>query len=166
MPRLSLLTRTALLLAITVSIQALRLPQPFTGPLVNMMLILTVLSAGVPGAVMVGGLTPWLGVLFGIVPGQMLPVLPFLMAGNALYCLVFGRFQTLLGVAVGSMVKFAFIAGAAQYILSLPPTLPHMLALPQLTNALAGGLAGVILGRAYLPAINKFQSAGNRGIQR
>lgn len=49
MPRLFFLTRTALLLAITVSIQALRLPQPITGPLVNMMLILTVLSAGVPG---------------------------------------------------------------------------------------------------------------------
>lgn len=142
------LTRTALLLALTVCIQSIRLPQVATGPLVNMMLIFTVLAAGVSGAVAVGALTPWLAILFGIVPGQMLPVLPFLMAGNILYCLVFGALKrnVLLGLAAGSLAKFVVIGGGAQLLLNLPTPLGQMLIMPQLVNALWGGAVGIALG--------------------
>jgi len=113
-----------------------------------MMLILAVLMVGAPGGVVVGGLTPWIAILFGIVPGQMLPVLPFLMMGNAFYCLVFGVFkpQPLLGLAAASLIKFLIIAGAAKVILSLPAPMAQVLLLPQLLNALAGGAIGTGLG--------------------
>lgn len=142
------LTRAAVLLALTVCIQSLKLPQVLTGPAVNMMLIVTVVAAGVPGEVLVGGLTPWLAMLFGIVPGQMLPTLPFLMAGNALYCQIFGALKrhALPGVGLASLVKFLVIWGGAKLFLELPVPLVQMLFLPQLVNALVGGSLGLGLG--------------------
>jgi len=104
---------------------------------------------------MVGGLTPWLAILFGIVPGQMLAVLPFLMVGNALYCLVFGTLNRhlLLGLVAGSLVKFMVIGGAAKLFLNIPAPLVQMLFLPQLFNALLGGAAGIVLGLYLLKVL-------------
>ena len=52
------LVLTALFIAITVVIQALRMPQ-FTGPLVNCMLLLSALFVGPIAGILVGLITPW-----------------------------------------------------------------------------------------------------------
>lgn len=145
------LTRLALLLALTLSVQSLRLPPPVTGPLVNLMLILSTAVAGTAGGMGIGLLTPWAALLLGIIPPVLAPAIPFIMAGNAAYCLFYGvpaekiKGGPLLGMILGAVFKFAIIAGAARYLLALPPPAAGALLLPQLINALIGGAAALPL---------------------
>lgn len=145
------LARIALLLAMVLAVQGLRLPPPVTGPLVNFMLVLSTALAGTAGGVMIGLFTPWAALLLGILPPPLAPAVPFIMAGNAAYCLSFGalsdRFPgwagALPGVAAGAVLKFALIAAGARFLLALPPPLVEVLLFPQLFNALLGGLAAL-----------------------
>ncbi len=159
-----LLARVALLLAITLVIQALRLPTPVTGPLVNLMLILSTALVGAAGGVVIGLLTPWAALLLGILPPALAPAVPFIMAGNALYCFLFGLFNQrfkggdLVGVGAGSILKFALIAVPAGYLLQLPPPLVEILLAPQLINALIGGVAAILLVRPLRQALSNRKS--------
>ena len=142
------LTRTAMLLALTLAIQAFRFPPMITGPLVNFMLVLSVLLVGTAGGVFIGGVTPLVALLTGILPAPMAPAVPFIMAGNAVLCLIVGAFPNTaklqaMGVVLGSFAKFAVIGGAASFVLTLPAPAAQMLVFPQLTNALLGGLFAV-----------------------
>lgn len=144
-----LLTRLALLLAITLAAQSLRLPPPVTGPLVNFMLILSTALVGTAAGISIGLLTPWAALLLGVIPPPLAPAVPFIMGGNALYCFTFGllaqkgRAGAVLGGATGALLKFILIAGAARYLLALPAPLVEVLLLPQLFNALAGAAFAV-----------------------
>ncbi len=155
-----LLARVALLLGITLAIQGLRLPTPVTGPLVNLMLILSTALVGAAGGVVIGLLTPWAALFLGILPPALAPAVPFIMAGNALYCLLFGllnhRFKggDLVGVGAGSILKFALIAAPVSYLLKLPPPLVEVLLAPQLINALIGGVAALLLIRPLRQALS------------
>lgn len=157
------LTRIALCLAMTLTVQGLRLPAPVTGPLVNLMLILSTALTGIAGGGVVGLFTPGMALFLGILPAPLAPAVPLIMAGNAVYCLSFGFFSTrfpgwagaLSGVAVGSILKFAFIARGVRFLLSLPAPLVEMLLLPQLVNALFGGLLA-------LPAAFRLTTVLNR----
>ncbi len=145
------LTRLALLLALTLSVQYLRLPTPVTGPLVNLMLIVSTAVIGTAGGAAVGALTPWAALLLGIIPPVLAPAIPFIMLGNAGYCFSYGllaekiRGGPWVGLALGSVLKFIIIAGAARYLLTLPPPAAAALLLPQLINALIGGGAALPL---------------------
>ncbi len=166
-----LLTRTALFLALVLVVQMFRMPPFITGPLVNFMLIIAVIAAGIAGGVVIGFFTPWIALLVGILPAPLAPVVPFIMIGNALYCLLFGigykyshtntpvtgsRIKTPviggIGLAAGSLVKFIVIAGAARFLLNLPYPLAEALLLPQLLNAVVGGVAALLAGQ-YLKKI-------------
>lgn len=144
-------TRTALFLALTLVLQALRLPAFLTGPLVNFMLALTALRIGTTAGIIIAMLTPWLALLFGILPPPLAPAIPFIMAGNVLFAASIGiihhhhpgKAAAIAAAAAGSTAKFAIIAGAASYILALPAPVTGMLLFPQLYNALLGGMAAV-----------------------
>jgi hypothetical protein len=148
------LTRVALLLALTLAVQYMRLPTPVTGPLVNLMLILSTALAGTAGGVGIGLLTPWAALMLGIVPIVLAPAIPFIMAGNALYCFCYGALAekikggSLIGIIIGAALKFAIIAGAARYLLALPSPAAEALLLPQLINALIGGAAALPLAHS------------------
>lgn len=162
LPDIRTLTRLALLLALTLAIQAFRLPAVVTGPLVNFMLILTTILVGTMGGVFVGLITPWIALLAGILAAPLAPAVPFIMAGNAVYCLISGllmKTKTGLWLAVipASMVKFFVIGGAAAYLLELPAPLTQVLLFPQLINALIGGAAAAAVG-FYLVKILKAAS--------
>ena len=154
-----LLARVALLLGITLAVQALRLPAPVTGPLVNLMLILSTALVEISWGVVIGLLTPWAALFLGILPPALAPAVPFIMAGNALYCLLFGllnnRFKggDLVGVGLASIIKFALIAAPAAYLLQLPTPLVEVLLAPQLINALIGGIAALLLIRPLRQAL-------------
>lgn len=154
------LTRLALLLALTLSVQSLRLPTPVTGPLVNLMLILSTAVIGTAGGVSIGLLTPWAALLLGILPPPLAPAIPFIMLGNGLYCFSYGTLADevkggpWIGIALGSVLKFAVIAGAARYLLTLLPPVAGALLLPQLLNALIGGAAALAPAR-YLRRLLK-----------
>ena len=159
------LTRLALLLALTLSVQFLRLPTPVTGPLVNLMLILSTAVIGTAGGVSIGLLTPWAALLLGIIAPVLTPAIPFIMLGNAIYCFCYGALAgkikggSWIGIILGAALKFAVIAGAARYLLTLPPPAAGALLLPQLSSALIGGGAALPLAR-YLRRL-LFSSANN-----
>lgn len=144
------LTRAALLLGFTITIQALRLPPVITGPLVNLFLAFAAISVGTGPAVLMGLLTPGLALLFGILPAPLYPAVPFIMVGNALYCFLMGNYyrpswRGWLILGISSLAKFTIIGMGAKILLALPASLTAALLWPQLWNAFLGGLGAVIL---------------------
>ncbi len=147
------LTRTALFLALTLALQALRLPVFMTGPLVNFLLAAATFWNGPASGAIIGLLTPAAALFFGILPPPLAPAIPFIMAGNACFALaigfIFRRLPTpagkVAGAIAGATAKFLIIAGAASHVLTLPGPLTGVLLFPQLYNALLGGLAATLL---------------------
>jgi hypothetical protein len=152
----NVLAKTGVLLALTLAFQIWLQPyaQPVVGPLVNMMLIITVLLVGTIPAIVIGCLTPLVAFLVGIMP--LMPVVPFIMVGNAVMVLLFSLTRSKLtdygALALGAYGKFAFLAFSVRYLLILfvpqvPPRLVAALSLPQLYTALIGGLIAIILAK-------------------
>lgn len=160
------LTRVALLLALTLSVQYLRLPTPVTGPLVNLMLILSTAVIGTAGGVGIGLLTPWAALLLGIIPPVLAPAIPFIMTGNAVYCFCYGSLAEKtkggpwIGIILGAVLKFAVIAGAARYLLALPSPAAEALLLPQLLNALIGGAVALPIAHYLQRILQRDQRPG------
>jgi len=154
-------TRLAILLAFTLMVQMLGIPQPVTGPLINLVLILTVLLLDIKAAVLVGILTPLIALWRGQLPSILAPMVPFIMAGNAMLVILFGlgkkisknsRFRLLFnlsGVAISSFIKFIIIYSSARLIIPLlfgiqfSEKILMMMALPQFITAIVGGIAAL-----------------------
>ncbi len=151
------LTRLVLLTAITLSLEMIGLPQPLTGPLVNMMLIFTTLVTNVYGGMALGALTPLIALLRGQLPPVLAAFVPFIILGNALFVLLFSVLQRRLrrtswhtatawpGIAIGALAKFAWLFISARFLLqifvsaALPEKFIAMMTFPQLLTALIGG---------------------------
>jgi len=145
------ITRTAILLALTMIFQSFRAPQLITGTLVNGMLLISAGYVGMWSGVIIGLFTPVLAFLFGIM--KFPPMIPFIMIGNALYVLVFsGMRNKPIGMVLGSLVKFLWLSASVYYMLPLfgvkaPAALVEMFTFPQLATAVMGGvLALLVLG--------------------
>lgn len=154
------ITRTAVLLAIVLAVQALRLPSYFTGPVVNAVLILTTVFSGVISAVIIGCITPAVALMTGIIPPAALPLVPVIIAANITLVIIFylldkiNRYAAWLGAAGA---KFGIFYLCLNYLLELlgikvPPPLVLAFQLPQLYTALAGGLLAVVIAR-YLKGV-------------
>lgn len=152
------ITKTGLLLALALVIQIGLAPfaQPVVGPLVNMVLLLSVAMVGPLGAAIVGCLTPIIAFAVGIM--TLLPVLPVIMLGNVVFVMVLWfsrRGRPLLGVILSALAKFSVMAAGVRILASfflpnLPPPVVATLSLPQLYSALLGGFVGVLVLH-YLP---------------
>ncbi|HOZ21778.1 MAG TPA: ECF transporter S component [bacterium] len=156
------LTRMVLLIAIALIIQMIGLPQPLTGPLVNLMLALTTLITGAAAGVALGCLTPLIALIRGQLPPLLAPFIPFILAGNALYVIFLGllckkgcglplrSWRAWLGVLLGSTAKFIWLFAAARLIMplliarTLPEPVIAMLTFPQLVTALIGGVLALL----------------------
>ncbi len=142
------IARTALMLALTVVIQMFGLPQWFTGPAVNAMLLLAAGLINPAAGVMVGLFTPVIAVWRGILPPMLTPVVPFIAAGNAIYVLVFvmlERWHPYIGVATAAFAKFALLAAAVRLVVEVPAAIAQMMQLPQLVTALVGGAGALAI---------------------
>jgi hypothetical protein len=152
------LGRLLLLMATGLVITNLGLPQYVTGPLVNALLILTVLWSGVSQALFVGMVTPMGAALSGILPLPLWIMIPFIALGNAAFVSLFGGLRGAnrwVALAVAAVVKFALlyaavtllvahplslmISGHAQAIV-VPQAIVAMMTWPQLLTAVAGGI--------------------------
>lgn len=150
--------RLVLLMATGLLITNLGLPQYVTGPLVNALLILTVLWAGVSQALFVGMVTPMGAALSGVLPLPLWIMIPFIALSNAALVSFFGGLRSAnrwLALAVAAVAKFALlyaavtilvahplnlmIAGQAQAIV-VPQAIVAMMTWPQLLTAVAGGV--------------------------
>lgn len=149
------ITRTAVLLAIVLAVQALRLPTYFTGPVVNGILIITTIFSGVASGVIIGCITPLVALMTGIIPSAALPIVPVIVVSNITLVVFFyfldkaNRYLAWLGAA---LAKFAVFYIFLNYLLELlglqlPPPLIIAFQLPQLYTALAGGFLAIIIAR-------------------
>lgn len=122
--------------------------QWLTGPLVNTILILTAALVGPWAAIAIGCVPSGMALAAGLLPAPLAPTIPFIVIGNALLVAGFWTFRKkpLLGVGVGAVVKFVFLAASSQWILHLLLADPFatkaaaMLSWPQLWTAVVGSV--------------------------
>lgn len=151
------IVRVIALMSAGLLITTLGLPQFVTGPLVNALLILTVLWCGVSQALFVGLVTPMGAALSGILPVPLAIMIPFIALGNGIFVSVFGGLQRVnrwLALGVAAVLKFGLlylavtvlvarplslvIAGQPE-VVAVPNAFVGMMSWPQLLTALAGG---------------------------
>ena len=156
------LTKTAVLLGLALLFQIgfSSFAQPVVGPLVNMVLVMTVLTVSPGAAVIIGCLTPAAAFMLGIMP--LAPALPVIMLGTSSLVLVFHRLyqrSQWLAILAGATAKFTVMALlirilAYGFFPGLPAPLIATFTLPQLYTALAGGAMALIITR-HLPDLRK-----------
>jgi len=171
------ITRTAVLIALTVALQALTLQlqnQFITGSIVNLMLVISVMTCGLSTGLTVSIFTPILPTLLGF--GPMLPIVPFIAAGNmalvTMWYLIGNReivntyIAYIIALVAGAVAKFlvlyfGVVQIAIPYILGLPEGSPPAIAMsfmfsyPQLITAATGGVCAIILLPTLLKAVKQ-----------
>ncbi len=169
MSKTNSITRLIILISLTLSFEMLGLPQPITGPLVNLMLILTTLVLNPLAGVILGSVSPLVAVIRGQLPPILLPMVPFIIIGNALFVLVFGLIRKLLsfsphhdssplksignwlGLFFGATIKFLWLYASASFVVplilgkQLPATFIAMMAIPQFITAIIGGIFALFI---------------------
>lgn len=147
------ITRIALLLALAITIQQLKI-QWLTGPGINALLILALAYTDTYSAVIFAMATPVLAFLSGFMP--LAVVVPFIMAANIIYIL-FYKWQysksMLVAISLAALGKFLVLAGAVKYIISVPAPVAVALGTPQIFTAVAGGIIATLIIK-YLPMEN------------
>ncbi|NLZ51683.1 MAG: ECF transporter S component [Thermoanaerobacteraceae bacterium] len=158
------LTRTAILLAITLAFQMLGFPQMITGPAVNAMLLLSGTYVGGLGAVIIGMLTPFIAFIRGILAPPLAPMIPFIMLGNAIFVLTYVVSQRKLGkgftgagigLILGAIIKFLVLSSAVRFIVNVPPPVAQAMQIPQLYTAILGGVVAIVVEKVINAAIGQ-----------
>ncbi len=150
------LTRTAVLLALTLAIQMAGMPQYATGPLVNTMLYVAATFVGIGGGVAIGLVTPVVAFVRGILLPPLGPMIPYIALGNAVLVIVFGllerkgRLAAILGVVLASVAKFLVLSTAVRFVVEVKPAIARAMQAPQLFTALAGGAIALIVSEALV----------------
>ncbi|MCK8827230.1 ECF transporter S component [Natroniella acetigena] len=145
------LARSGILLALTLVIQFIGFPQFITGPLINMMLFFSASSLGWMTGSLIGGLTPWIAFIRGILPAPLGSMIPFIIAGNITLVTVYYFLRKKNGyfsIGLAAISKFFVLASAVNFLIDVPPPVAKMMQLPQLLTALAGGLLALFLRKA------------------
>lgn len=177
------ITQTAAMLAMLITLQwaTSYIPKPagqfVTGSLVNAVLGVTVLAAGLSGGITVAVLSPVFAFLLNIAPNVV--TVPAIMVGNTLFVValrlagggaesLWRRISALLGAA---LIKFAALyalvvwvicgvaadALLAQGILKKPmlSALPATFSAPQLVTALIGGAVAILVAPRIRRALHR-----------
>lgn len=156
-----------ILTAITLAVPFLGLPQPVTGPLVNAMLIMTAVILGPTGGSILGALTPVMALIRGQLPAPLAAMVPLIMAGNAVYvilfCFLYRRFTSgresgrewffLISLSVAATAKTMILLAGVRWILpavlgrALPVHIAYLMTTPQLMTAVTGGILAMLILR-------------------
>lgn len=154
------ITRIALLLALAVTVQQLKI-QWLTGPGVNAILLLAAAYTDVYSASILGMVTPVMALLFGVMP--LAVVVPFIMVSNIVYIVIY-KWQypnnSFVAISMAAIVKFLVLTIAVKFIISVPPGVAYALSTPQLFTAVTGGIIATIIIR-YLPLENALDKSDN-----
>jgi len=159
------ITRTAILLALTVVFQMAGrfVPPPsnsfIVGPLVNACLLVSTALAGIWGGLIISILSPFTSLINNHAPiaAALLPFAPVVAAGNFILVLSYyflRKRSRILGIAIGAVLKFAFLFGGVKVFLGLfsfpkfAKTMIALFGLPQLITALIGGVVAIIVIKA------------------
>ena len=149
---LNLLTKAAALLAIAIVFQLAKMGQYVTGIGINAVLVTAVGTCGLPWAAAIGFMTPVLAVLLGIQPPATVVLVPFIIAGNILYTVLFRvlrKYNDYMSVFAAAFAKFILLYAAANIIITkLPAPVKLAFSLPQLVTASIGGILALIIIKA------------------
>jgi hypothetical protein len=178
--RILWITRTAIMLALLVTLQTLTkgFGQFVTGSCVNAVLAVSVLVGGIGSGVTVALISPVLAFLLGIAP--IAPVVPAIMAGNAVYVAVLyviaGRdsrqiVQQVLAWIAAACAKFAVLYAIVVWLICgvfseallqagklkapMLQALPATFSWTQLITALIGGAVALLIAPVLRKAIRK-----------
>jgi hypothetical protein len=144
-----LVARIAVLVAITLTMQALGLPPQVWGPAVNALILLSSIFVGPGAGIIIGCLTPLLALSWQFLSPALAPALPYMILGNIVYVCCFSIFHRIAGryfaLLVGSLLKYLLMLGAINFILRIPQLLAATLASPELFSALLGGAIALVV---------------------
>lgn len=135
--------------------------QPITGPIVNACLFISVSVLGFQAGLMLGLLPSLVALSFGTLPLALAPMIPFIMASNAILVVVFNYFKNhnfTIGVVSGSILKFLFLFSSSYGVVHLIAQKPiaqkvaQMMSWPQLITALLGGAMAFIFLKLFYSA--------------
>jgi hypothetical protein len=153
------ITRTAILLALTLVFQAIGRYIPLgpnsnfiVGPLVNACLLIATAFTGLWSGIIISVLAPFGAVL----TGAAIPLLftPFIAAGNAVLVIVFYilRKRRTVGIVSGAVLKFGVLFASISLFLGISEVAPKLASAlyfsfswPQLVTALIGGILAMIV---------------------
>ncbi|WIV11763.1 ECF transporter S component [Proteiniborus sp. MB09-C3] len=142
------LTRAAILLAIALVFQFVKMGQLVTGSGINAVLIIAAQICGLPWAMAIGFITPFMAVVLGVQPPAMIIVVPFIIAGNILYGTIYSllkRRSKIIGVIAAAFIKFGLLYSAVNFFLTVNPPIKAALSFPQLLTALIGGSIALVV---------------------
>ena len=154
------LTRTALILALTITFQLVGRFIPHNnfvvGPLVNMCLLVATAFTGVWSGVIIAVVSPFASLINNHAPvaAALLPFAPFVAIGNILFVVSYyflRKKSQLLSVLIGAVLKFGFLMGAITIFLkifSFPKFAKVLILLfgwPQLITAVVGGVMALLV---------------------
>lgn len=150
--KLNLLTKAAVLLAIAIVFQLAKMGQYVTGIGINTVLITAVGVCGLPWAAAIGFMTPMLAVLLGVQPPATFVLVPFIIAGNVIYVILFRvlrRCNDYIAIVAAAVAKFILLYVAANIIINkLPAPIKLAFSFPQLITAAVGGATALIILKA------------------
>ena len=162
------LVQTGLMLALALVFQIgfASFAQVAVGPLVNMVLLITVMMVSPLSAVLVGAFTPIIAFFVGIIP--LFPLVPIIAIGNALLVVVFSLFYSkkklifseYIGLVVGAFIKFAFLAMAIRlivpmFVAKVPAPLVVAFSLNQFITAMVGGILALVIVKVLNKVLNQ-----------
>lgn len=140
------------------------------GPLVNSIILVTVMVADLKFGIIVALCTPVLAALTGQLAAPMVPFSPFIMFGNAIYAAAFGLFAknvktygSIAGIGAGSLLKALWLMMSVKFLVPLfkvnipKPALAKLsvvMSYPQFITALAGG----VIAMAFYSIFIRFYS--------
>ncbi len=128
--------------------------QAITGSMVNAVLFVSTAVLGIQAGILIGLIPSVVSLFVGLLSPALVPMIPFIVAGNAVLVAVFGLLRERnfwLGMAVASVLKFLFLFGASSIIINLflkkeiAAKVAVMMSWPQLFTALSGGLIAYIV---------------------
>ena len=130
--------------------------QAITGPIVNATLLITTAMLGLRYGLGISLLPSVFAYFLGLLPQMMLPMIPFIITGNAILVIVFYLFKEKsywLAVLCGAFLKFLFLFFSSSAVASLIIKQPvaskisQMMSWPQFFTALAGGVIAYLFLR-------------------
>lgn len=128
--------------------------QPVTGSLINMSLVSAVFLIGPLGAVLLGLMPSVFALASGLLPWALAPMMPFIVAGNAILVVVYhylGRKNFVLAIIAAAFGKFLFLYAMANLLINVLPSgrqilpLASMMGWAQFLTAVTGGILAYIV---------------------
>ncbi len=137
--------------------------QWITGPLINAILILTLMSVGIRSALVVCLVPSLIAMSSGLLPVVLVPVVPFIMIANTILVLTIDWFNRYnkdkvkgywYGLFVGAVLKFFFLYASVSFISKLlikqefAVKVAQMMSWPQFATAIIGGMIAWMILRS------------------